>query len=108
MVSPTVAAMKRARLDKLKGGRLVVAGEQDRMAPADELISLAVASQGVECCMIARADHTWSGHESQSWPARWPTSSPARCVKLCPEKRGAADCQRQGRLSIMVVDREGS
>ena len=65
VVSPTVASMKRARLDKLKGGRLVVAGEQDRMAPADELISLAVASQGVECCMIAGADHTWSGHESE-------------------------------------------
>ena len=65
LVSPTVAALKRARLDKLKGGRLVVAGEQDRMAPADELISLAVASQGVECCMIAGADHTWAGQESE-------------------------------------------
>ncbi len=65
VVSPTVASMKRARLDKLKGGRLVVAGEQDRMAPADELISLAVASQGVECCMITGADHTWSGHEGE-------------------------------------------
>ena len=58
VVSPTVAAMKRARLDKLKGGKLLVAGEMDRMAPADELISLAVSSQGVECRMISGADHT--------------------------------------------------
>ena len=65
VVAPTVASMKRARLDKLKGGKLLVTGEQDRMAPADELISLAVSAQGVECCMIAGADHTWAGRESE-------------------------------------------
>jgi alpha/beta superfamily hydrolase len=65
VVSPTVAAMKRARLDKLKGGKLLVAGGLDRMAPADELISLAVSSQGVECRMISGADHTWASLESE-------------------------------------------
>ncbi len=65
VVSPTVAAMKRARLGKLKGGKLLVAGELDRMAPADELISLAVSSQGVECRMITGADHTWASLESE-------------------------------------------
>ena len=65
LVSPTVAAMRRSRLDKIKGGKLLVAGELDHMAPADELISLAVSSQGVECRMISGADHTWASLESE-------------------------------------------
>ena len=65
LVSPTVAAMRRSRLDKIKGGKLLVAGEQDKLAPADELISLGSVSPSVDCRVVSGADHTWAGHESE-------------------------------------------
>ena len=65
-VAPTLSAVRRSKLDKFKGAKLLVVGERDRLVPAEELRSVVtLLSQFVEYSVIPGADHTWSGHEDQ-------------------------------------------
>jgi alpha/beta superfamily hydrolase len=65
-VAPTVNAVRRSKLDKFKGAKLLVVGERDRLVPAEELRSAVTElSSSLEYSVIPGADHTWSGHEDQ-------------------------------------------
>ena len=65
-VAPTLSAVRRSKLDKFKGAKLLVVGERDRLVPAEELRSVVtLLSPSVEYSVIPGADHTWSGHEDQ-------------------------------------------
>ena len=66
LVAPTLSAVRRSKLDKFKGAKLLVVGERDRLVPAEELRSVvSLLSPSVEYSVIPGADHTWSGHEDQ-------------------------------------------
>ena len=66
VVAPTLSAVRRSKLDKFKGAKLMVVGERDRLVPAEELRSVvALLSPSVEYSVIPGADHTWGGHEAQ-------------------------------------------
>jgi alpha/beta superfamily hydrolase len=66
VVAPTLSAVRRSKLDKFKGAKLMVVGERDRLVPAEELRSVVtLISPSVEYSVIPGADHTWGGHEDQ-------------------------------------------
>ena len=66
LVAPTLSALRRSKLDKFKGAKLLVVGERDRLVPAEELRSVVtLLSPSVEYSVVPGADHTWSGHEDQ-------------------------------------------
>jgi alpha/beta superfamily hydrolase len=66
LLAPTLSAVRRSRLDKFKGAKMLVVGEKDRLVPAEELRSVvALQSASAEYSAIPGADHTWKGYEDQ-------------------------------------------
>jgi alpha/beta superfamily hydrolase len=65
-VAPTLSGVRRSKLDKFKGPKLLVVGERDRLVPAEELQGLVEGlSPSVEYSVVPGADHSWCGHEDQ-------------------------------------------
>ena len=66
-VAPTLSGVRRSKLDKFKGAKLILVGERDRLVPAEELRSVvALLSPSVEYSVIPGADHTWNGYEGRA------------------------------------------
>jgi alpha/beta superfamily hydrolase len=65
-VAPTISGVRRSRLDKFKGAKLLMVGEKDRLVPSDELSSVVTElSSSVEYIVVPGADHTWVGYEDR-------------------------------------------
>ena len=66
LISPTAIALRRSKISRFKGPKLILAGEEDRLAPPEELReAVSPVSKDVTFDVIARADHTWRGCEDQ-------------------------------------------
>ncbi len=66
LVAPTVGGVQRSRLDKFKGPKLVMVGDRDLLASAEELSSLVAAlPTPTEYVVVAGADHSLAGYEGQ-------------------------------------------
>lgn len=64
LVSPPVNAVARSEIRRFNGPILMVVGDNDRLAPADELEKLVLAEHfGLEHVTVSGADHTWAGFE---------------------------------------------
>ena len=65
-VAPTISAVRRSRLDKFKGAKLLMVGEKDRLVPPEELSSVVTElSSSLEYAVVPGADHTWGGYEDR-------------------------------------------
>ena len=65
-VAPTISGVRRSRLDKFKGAKLLMVGEKDRLVPSEELSSVVTElSSSLEYAVVPGADHTWGGYEDR-------------------------------------------
>ena len=66
LVAPTISAVERSRLDKFRAPVLLLAGEKDRLVPAEHLESaISTASPSLDFRVVPETDHTWNRHEAQ-------------------------------------------
>jgi alpha/beta superfamily hydrolase len=63
-VAPTISGVRRSRLDKFKGPKLLMVGERDRLVPSEELRSVVtMLSPSTDYVVVLGANHTWAGYE---------------------------------------------
>ena len=65
-VAPTISGLRKSKLDKYKGAKLLIVGEKDRLVPSEELSSIVTTlSSPLEFIIVPGADHAWGGYEDQ-------------------------------------------
>jgi len=65
-VAPTISAVRRSRLDKFKGEKLLMVGEKDLLVPPEDLSRVVTElSSPMEYIVVPGADHTWAGYEDR-------------------------------------------
>jgi len=65
-VAPTISALRRSRLDKFKGAKLLMVGEKDRLVPLEDMSNVVTElSSPMEYIVVLGADHTWAGYEDR-------------------------------------------